>query len=502
MSSIISEGASLFATTGIPVYGVSDVEIFEENGSKYLAVASAGSDALVVFDIDGAMPSVTGSATETDTSGTNVLVNVTVIDGPEGQRLLAGGRYDDNLGIYDVTGSGALTQTADVSDSAGRLDNITVAESVRIGGMTYVYVASGGDRGFATFELREDDRFVRTNIALKQKWAVDDVTVLSHIPLHGKDFLFAASGFDAGVTAFILGPDGRPEAGQTFTSAKASTGLFGITDVAGADVDGRAYIVVASSGTDSLSVLRVSKGGKLKEKDVLLDQAGMRIAKVQELETVTYDGRVYVFAGGGDNGISVFELTRVGKLNHLETIADDFDTALTNVSAIAAEVVGSTAQVWVGSSTEHGVTRLEVDLDRSGITQSGVNKPDVLIGTAGDDVLWGRGKDDEIRGGDGADRLIDGRGNDHLWGGAGADVFEFIDDNRSDFIYDFEFGVDKIDVSDWGPLFSYKDLTIGTREKGAAILFGDEIIRLRNPDGGPYDAALLDSLGQDDFIFG
>ena len=53
-------------------------------------------------------------------------------------------------------------------------------------------------------------------------------------------------------------------------------------------------------------------------------------------------------------------------------------------------------------------------------------------------------------GGDGADVLIGGARSDNLFGGgadADVDVFRFADDGGSDQIWDFEDGVDKIDLT-------------------------------------------------------
>ena len=113
--------------------------------------------------------------------------------------------------------------------------------------------------------------------------------------------------------------------------------------------------------------------------------------------------------------------------------------------------------------------------------------------------LIASGSEPEINGSDGDDRLVGTPGTDYFVGGPGADIFEFTPDGRSDFIMDFEIGVDKIDLSAFDGIYYYADLEIGARKNGAVIIVGEDIIRLRNPDGVPYDVSELD---QDDFIFG
>ena len=83
---------------------------------------------------------------------------------------------------------------------------------------------------------------------------------------------------------------------------------------------------------------------------------------------------------------------------------------------------------------------------------SGGAENDRLDGGAGADWLDGGEGADRLFGGDGADTLDGGNGRDQLWGGADADIFRFgaigqgsID--PADRIYDFEIGLDRIDLS-------------------------------------------------------
>ncbi len=92
---------------------------------------------------------------------------------------------------------------------------------------------------------------------------------------------------------------------------------------------------------------------------------------------------------------------------------------------------------------------------------------DVLLGGAGEDSLFGNAGDDRLDGGDGRDTLVGGQGadtigggagTDHIWGGSyGADghgdVFVFDAGSGTDYVHDFEDGIDRISltglVTDW-----------------------------------------------------
>ncbi|HEI8868031.1 TPA: M10 family metallopeptidase [Serratia odorifera] len=74
------------------------------------------------------------------------------------------------------------------------------------------------------------------------------------------------------------------------------------------------------------------------------------------------------------------------------------------------------------------------------------------IGGSGNDVLVGNQANNLLKGGAGNDVLFGGGGADELWGGAGSDIFVFAAASDSkpgatDWIRDFQKGIDKIDLS-------------------------------------------------------
>jgi Ca2+-binding RTX toxin-like protein len=78
---------------------------------------------------------------------------------------------------------------------------------------------------------------------------------------------------------------------------------------------------------------------------------------------------------------------------------------------------------------------------------------DTIYGYGGHDYIDGRAGNDLIIGGAGDDDILGATGSNDLWGGTGSDWF--IMSARStgfsdDWIGDFTFGVDRVDVSSWG----------------------------------------------------
>ena len=92
----------------------------------------------------------------------------------------------------------------------------------------------------------------------------------------------------------------------------------------------------------------------------------------------------------------------------------------------------------------------------------GSNFRDIIFGNGGDDDIYGNGGNDDLHGNAGYDFIYGGSGRDHIWGGAGVNNLwggtgadRFIQDDRKDgftddWIGDFQFDLDRIDVSAWG----------------------------------------------------
>lgn len=129
----------------------------------------------------------------------------------------------------------------------------------------------------------------------------------------------------------------------------------------------------------------------------------------------------------------------------------------------------------------------------------GFDDADRLYGNLGNDALHGNVGGDVLWGGGGNDSLMGGIGYDRLWGGDGADHFVFYArDNQADFVGDYQDGIDKLDVSDWG-VTSRAQLTIRDLSNGQLSVSydGNEFTVRANTgaDMSPTD------LGAGDFIF-
>ena len=138
---------------------------------------------------------------------------------------------------------------------------------------------------------------------------------------------------------------------------------------------------------------------------------------------------------------------------------------------------------------------------------------DKLTGADGEGsvtYLYGDAKFTDGKSGAGNDTLISGHGNDHMWGdfggnlnqnvpyvnySTGKDIFVFGENNGNDIIYDFQRGLDKIDLRSLVGIDNINDLTITS----SLTQPSDKVINLN--DGNSITLIGVNDLSANDFMF-
>ena len=128
-------------------------------------------------------------------------------------------------------------------------------------------------------------------------------------------------------------------------------------------------------------------------------------------------------------------------------------------------------------------------------TLTGGDGNDLLRGQSGNDILDGGAGDDSLFGGDQFDRLSGGYGDDFLDGGqgitiynggAGSDLFVIHDDARTDWIQDFELGIDSIGLADD---LTFEQLEITGHVNSFIAFQGEQIVVLRGVNHDDFDTS-------------
>ncbi len=449
-----------------------------------------------IYDDRGA--SQRGITQATDTMGTNSLSSFELVMLNETPYLLTSGRYDDNASLISINSDGNYGASFDISGTGDDYSRFLMTETVYVGDRVYTFGVQHGASGVQSYRIMDDLSFKdKRDYADTNDTFLGDVTAMDSLANNGKTYLVSVSGFDAGVQSYVVGQHGNLRS-KDQVSPFDGEGFALSSDVELVMAGGEMFAILASAGTDSLTVYHMNGGGQLTETDHMLDTIDTRFRDVEIVESVTFQGRPYVFVSGSDDGLTVFELLPNGQLNLIEVLADDFHTTLNNIKAIELVEVDGSLQVFVSSESEGGFTQFNYEPPSAGDVLIGDKTKDDMSGSADNDILMGMGKGDALVGGAGDDILDGGKGRDVMEGGLGADTFILAPDGRRDVISDFQKGQDKIDVSQFALVGDVESVEIKSRPWGAIVVVNDEVIRVETADGSRIER---DGLSNDDFIF-
>ncbi|PYC47387.1 calcium-binding protein [Litorivita pollutaquae] len=401
-----------------------------------------------------------------------------VLTGNDSSGALVGHYVDDDGTIGSATAISGIQ-----SSGSGR---VTAFTSVNLLGGEFFYFAQEGGTEIHAYRWGSGSaQYVASASAQDTDTSyMQDAAALVQATVDGVTYLLVASNSEHGVTAYRVDAQSGNLSETTSLGAGNGLGVNTPTAMQVAQVNGETYVILGAAGSQSISVMRLDAAGNLTPTDHILDTLSTRFGGLTSLEVTTVDDRVYILAGGADDGISLFTLLPGGRLVHLQSIEDSLSMGLQNIEALSLTSAGGEMIVMAASQSEAGLTQLAMSTESQGQTISHGSGGGTQNGTSGDDILMGNGGNDSLSGGAGNDIIVDGDGADTLRGGAGADIFILDYDQRTDTIVDFERGVDRFDLSAFPMLYSTQQLTLLSTSWGARVSFRNEVIDVYAASGG------------------
>ena len=359
------------------------------------------------------------------------------------------------------------------------------------GGKDYLYSVANNQLGYDIWQMLSDGRIAKASqvtLPFSGAPANAEINKLVVLEVGSKQFLIGASALANSLSLQEINANGTFGTVRIL-SAETGIGLNQPTQLEAVTVAGVSYLVVGSAQSSSLTTMRVTAAGDLLPLDHIIDERSTRFSGVTAMTSLVVDGRAFVFVGGKDSGISVFTVMPNGTLLHLLTLADQDGWSMANVSAISAAFIGGKIALFVSSTTEAGITQFSLDPGKIGLTaavgagrQSGTAFGDLLV--AGPDTT-------DLSGGAGNDMLVTGGGTLSMTGGAGADVFVVAALEGRTTITDFEYGIDRLDLSNLGMIRSTMQVKMIETSWGMRFRINDMYVDIRSHDGRPLDAGLF-----------
>ncbi|KPQ22405.1 MAG: Hemolysin-type calcium-binding repeat-containing protein [Rhodobacteraceae bacterium HLUCCA24] len=400
--------------------------------------------------------------------------------------------------VFEMTGTGALQPRGALVDPAGRAQRLSELATVETPSGAWVIGGSAERDAVVTYRIRADLRLVETDRAEDAvKAPLEGLSDLETVRIGAQTFVVAAASGDSGLTAYRLADNGALQLTDTISS-KHGLWVSGMEDIATIATGGQHFVVGVSAESGTIASVRLNPMGVFFVADIVMDDLNTRFGGAVSVDTFEVQGRDFLVTGGADAGLALHEVLPGGRLFHHQSVAQDAQWSLGPVQAVEAVRHDTEVQIFAGGAGA-GLAQLVLPLDDFGERRMGGAGDDLLSGTHRDDIILGDAGNDTLRGGAGDDTLIAGPGRDWLEGGAGADVFVFRADGQRDVVADFQPGLDRLHLGDWGRIYDPSALRIDERHDGAAIItWGREELLVLGAGGARLPAASWDS---EDFLF-
>ena len=356
------------------------------------------------------------------------------------------------------------------------------------------WLALARDAGLTLHRLADTGTLSQTiTLADSEKTYLAGISDTATLQRGADQVLLVISALENGISSYRLSASGAVE---WIDSLGAQNGLpvNGLSMLQTVQMDGVDYAILAATNSSSLTAVRINPMGVFFETDHVVDTRDTRFDKIAAFDSFVAQGRFFVLAGGADSGLTLFELLPGGIFSHVETFVLEGGAGLSAITGIKAQVMGAQVGVFIVDSGADQIFRFDLNISQLGARVDA--SAGQALGSALDDRLMGSAMADTLDGGAGDDFIHDGAGADTLRGGAGADVFVFARDGAVDVIADFQDGLDRIDVSAWGRIYTASVLSISPTATGAEVVYGDERLIIHSMNGAP-----LLELTDADFIF-
>ncbi len=479
-----------------------DLQIIDGPSGPILYAATGQNGGISAYDVnEGALASSLPGKVFFSPADVGLGVGTLVdADTGTGPKLLLGSGPGHSLIGYDLHANGGFGSKAETglpSGSGGTISGVATAYLTDGRMAHYVLDANSGKLG-SYVENANGELDVISDAQIDALETQKGASIHDVQSGGSRYVVVAGSGWSGpgSVTSYRVDPATGALEQRDISGAVDGLGINTPTTMATVSANGTAWVVVGDGAAQSLSVLRLGADGSLTPTDYLLDTQETRFGNVQSVAMLETDGRIFVVAGGGDDGFTLFTLLPNGHLLQVATLAQAPGRGLRDVTALEIVRVGDELQIFAAGEGAPGISQFRVSLKDLGQVKLDQDpEAQTVIGTGGDDLIVATGETssagarDRLEGGAGDDILVSGGDGSDMHGGTGADVFVVTEGQHH--ILDFNPAKDALDVSGLPYLYSPLQLDHDVIPDGIVLRHNGTEIRITSADASPLTLADL-----------
>jgi len=279
--------------------GIADLDVVWQGGTAVLYSSGAPSGGVSAYHLSagqaqfldsesygpGVQPAIAAQLETLEIGSTSVLVTL--------------GRRESVLECFDLDAGGRIAGIGQITTPGGFQTPIMALEPVVLNGQHWVYASHLGENGLTAYTVSAAGQMTQAFSTTTGPGAQGpDLSVIQGVSVQGQNLLVTTSLLNNEIISYRIAGNGSLTEADRMGSLEG-LGIEAPTALVQTVIGGQTYLVVAASGTDSLSVLHIDATGVMQVADHTVGSMATRLGQVSVLESVTINGQVFLVAGGG-----------------------------------------------------------------------------------------------------------------------------------------------------------------------------------------------------------
>lgn len=171
------------------------------------------------------------------------------------------------------------------------------------------------------------------------------------------NYFVSAAGEQKTAEVYAINENGTLAFVQQYPITNKAGGLRAATDIKIKDLS---LLILANKADNALEVYAVDKDGGLNQINSISDTDSTFIDETVTIQDIQIKNKTFIYAGGLDQGMSGFELTGNGTLEHIQSITDNESLFLHGIIGMTSLTIEDKCFLITGAFFDGGISCFEV----------------------------------------------------------------------------------------------------------------------------------------------